>query len=334
MINIAIIGAGYWGPNLIRNFMSVSSANVAAVCDLSEERLQKISTVYPTINCVTDYSLILNDSSIHAVAIATPVDTHFKLAKAALDAGKHVLLEKPMTSNSAEAAILIDLAKKKNRILLIDHTFIYMGAVQKLKSLIDSGELGQINYYDSMRVNLGLFQHDVNVAWDLAVHDLSILYYLLPQKPIAVSATGMSHVANQPKNVVYMTLFYENSLIAHINVNWLSPVKVRQTLISGSKKMIVFDDLHASEKIKIYDTGISVRTAEDRYKTLVEYRTGDVLIPTYDRTEALKAEAEHFIACINDQAKPFTPGELGYSIVKTLEATDRSLEANGQYTEI
>lgn len=334
MINIAVIGAGYWGPNLVRNFSNTKGARVVTVCDLSEDRLQRIGGVYPSVKLEKYFDAVLKDENVHAVAIATPVRTHYALAKAALEAGKHVLLEKPMAESSAEAKTLMELAQKLNRVLLVDHTFIYMGAVRKLKNLIESGELGEINYYDSMRVNLGLFQSDINVAWDLAVHDISILYYLLPERPIGVSATGKSHVSGQPENVVFITLFYPNSMIAHINVNWLSPVKIRQTLIAGTKRMVVFDDLHASEKIKIYDSGISVKDIEDVNQARVEYRIGDILIPTYPRTEALAVEAAHFISCIKGEEKPCTGAKLGYDIVKLLEAAEKSLKTSGNYVEV
>ena len=334
LINIAVVGAGYWGPNLVRNFSTTNGAKVITVCDLSESRLQRIGDIYPSVKLEKNYDAVLKDQNVHAVAIATPVHTHYALAKAALEAGKHVLLEKPMAECSEKSKALMDLAQKVNRVLLIDHTFIYMGAVRKLKSLVESGELGTINYYDSIRVNLGLFQNDINVAWDLAVHDISILYYLFPERPIGVSATGKSHVAGQPENVVFMTLFYPNAMIAHINVNWLSPVKIRQTLISGSKKMVVFDDLHASEKIKIYDSGISVKNIEDINNAKVEYRIGDILIPTYPRTEALAVEATHFISCIRGEEEPCTGAKMGHDIVKLLETAQQSLKTNGNYVEV
>lgn len=334
MINMAVIGVGYWGPNLVRNFSNTEGASVVTVCDTSEERLQRIAHSYPGIKLTTDYASVLHDENVHAVAIATPVRTHYTLAKAALEAGKHVLLEKPMTERSCEAKELLELSQKVHRVLLVDHTFLYMGAIRKLKALIDAGDLGTINYYDSMRVNLGIFQNDVNVAYDLATHDISILYYLLPERPIGVSATGMSHIAGQPENVAFMTLFYPNSMIAHINVNWLSPVKIRQTLICGSRRMVVFDDLHASEKIKIYDSGITVRNIEDINKARVEYRMGDILIPTYPRTEALTVEAAHFIACIRGDEQPLSGAKLGYEIIKLLEAAEQSLKVNGNYVEV
>lgn len=334
MINIAVIGAGYWGPNLIRNFQDARDATVVTVCDLSEEKLRRSAVRYPTVRLEKDFAAVLRDKNVDAVVIATPVHTHYALASAALQAGKHVLVEKPMAESSAEAAMLVDLAAKANKVLLVDHTFLYMGAVRKLKSLIESGEIGDVLYYDSMRVNLGLFQSDINVAWDLAVHDISILFYLLPQRPVAVSATGMSHVSGQPENIVFMTLFYPGAMIAHINVNWLSPVKIRQTLIAGTRRMIVFDDLHASEKIKIYDSGISVKDMDDIMRTRVEYRVGDIRIPTYPRDEALAVEAAHFISCIKGEEKPCTDGHMGYEIVKLLEAAQKSLKENGIPVEL
>jgi len=333
-VNIGVIGVGYWGPNLVRNFNNTPGARVAAVCDIDPNKLRSIHVNYPSIKLFENFSELLQCTDIDAVAIATPVHTHYALTKQALNANKHVLIEKPITSSSNEAQELVELSIKKNLVLLVDHTFVYMGAVRKLHTLVRSGELGDINYYDSLRVNLGLFQNDVNAIWDLAVHDIAILHYLFENSPIAVSSTGMSHVLGQPENVAYITLFYNTNMITHINVNWLSPVKIRQTLISGSKKMVFFDDLHPSEKIKIYDSGVSVKTKEDMYKTLIEYRMGDILIPTYDRKEALAVEAEHFVRCILFGEKPLTHGEFGLHVVKIIEAANFSLRNMGRHTEI
>jgi predicted dehydrogenase len=331
VIKVGVIGYGYWGPNLVRNFSEVSGSSVVSVSDLRPERLALAKNRYPTIKTTTDHQELIANPEIDAVAIATPVSTHFNLAMQALEAGKHVLIEKPMTATVDEGVRLTNKAQRCKRVLLVDHTFVYMGAVKKIKELIKKGELGKIYYYDSTRVNLGLFQHDVNVIWDLAVHDLSILDYVLGANATAVSATGISHVSNAPENVAYITLFFDSSLIAHINVNWLSPVKVRLTLIGGSKKMVVFDDLQPSEKIKIYDTGITVNNRPDNiYEILIGYRTGDMWAPRFDTTEALKAEALHFIDCIENGREPDTNGEMGLRIVRILEAATKSVREKGK----
>lgn len=331
MIRIGVIGYGYWGPNLVRNFSEVSGSSVVSVSDLRSERLTLVKSRYPSIKTMTDHQELIADPTIDAVVIATPVSTHFDLSMQALEAGKHVLVEKPMTATVDEGARLIEKAQKCKRVLQVDHTFVYMGAVRKIKELIQNGALGEIYYYDSTRVNLGLFQHDVNVTWDLAVHDLAILDYVLGARAAAVSATGINHVSNVPENVAYMTLFFDSSLIAHINVNWLSPVKVRLTLIGGSKKMIVFDDLQPSEKIKIYDAGITVNNTPDSiYEILIGYRTGDMWAPRFDTTEALKAEALHFIDCIENGHEPDTNGEMGLRVVRILEAATKSIREKGK----
>ncbi|HAJ26434.1 MAG TPA: oxidoreductase [Syntrophus sp. (in: bacteria)] len=331
MIKIGVIGYGYWGPNLVRNFSEVSGSSVVSVSDLRSERLDLAKSRYPMVKTTTDHQELITDPEIDAVVIATPVSTHFNLAMQALEAGKHVLVEKPMTATADEGARLIDKAQRCKRVLLVDHTFVYMGAVRKIRELIQAGELGEIHYYDSTRVNLGLFQHDVNVTWDLAVHDLAILDYVLGAKVTAVSATGINHVSNAPENVAYMTLFFDSSLIAHINVNWLSPVKVRLALIGGSKKMIVFDDLQPSEKIKIYDTGITVNNTPDSiYEIRIGYRTGDMWAPRFDTTEALRAEALHFIDCIENGREPDTNGEMGLRVVRVLEAATKSIREKGK----
>jgi predicted dehydrogenase len=335
VIKVGVIGYGYWGPNLVRNFSEVSGSSVVSVSDLRQERLALVKSRYPAIRTTTDHQELITSPDIDAVVIATPVSTHFNLAMQALEAGKHVLVEKPMTATTDEGKRLIDKAKKCGRVLLVDHTFVYMGAVRKIRDLIQKGELGDIYYYDSTRVNLGLFQHDVNVTWDLAVHDLAILDYVLRANATAVSATGINHVSNAPENIAYMTLFFDSSLIAHINVNWLSPVKVRLTLIGGSKKMIVFDDLQPSEKIKIYDTGITVnKTPDSIYDILIGYRTGDMWAPRFDTTEALKAEALHFIDCINNSREPDTNGEMGLRVVQILEAATKSIKEKGKLVKL
>ena len=335
MIGVGVIGYGYWGPNLVRNFYQTKGAKVQTICDQKIDRLDLVASRYPAVRLCSDAQQLINDPSVDAVCIATPVSSHFDLALAALRAGKHVLVEKPMTANVTQASILIEEALKRNLVLMVDHTFIYMGAVRRIKEIIDNDGLGEVYYYDSTRINLGLFQQDVNVIWDLAVHDLSIMDYLLKCKPRAVSATGLSHVKGQPENMAFLTFFFECNVIAHINVNWLSPVKLRQTLIGGSKKMIVFDDLHSSEKIRVYDRGITFNSADENvYQTMVGYRTGDMWAPSYIQTEALQEEAAHFVACIEGKEKPVTDGEMGLRVVSALEAADQSLRTQGQMVEL
>jgi predicted dehydrogenase len=330
MIGVGVIGFGYWGPNLVRNFALSTGSQVVAVSDLDEQRLAQAQRLYPGVQTTTDYHQLISDKSVDAVVIATPVATHFDLASQALQAGKHVLITKPLASNSQQAEQLIEQSTRLNRVLMIDHTFIYTGAVSKIRELVQDGKLGDIYYYDSVRINLGLFQHDVNVIWDLAVHDLSIMDYILSSKPHSVSATGMSHVNDQPENVAFLTLFFENSLIAHIHVNWLAPVKLRRTLISGSKNMVVYDDLELSEKVKVYDKGVDL--AADRksiYEMLVGYRSGDMTAPQLDRTEALRTEVSHFIHCIETGETPLSHAESGLRIVRILEAATRSMQNQG-----
>lgn len=330
MINVGVVGYGYWGPNLVRNFATSGRTAVTMVSDLDPKRLAVAGRQYPGISTTTDYHEILANPDIHAVAIATPVQFHFDIALAALQAGKHVLVEKPMAASAADCRRLIDEAARRKLILMVDHTFIYTPAVQKMRDLVQTGELGDIYYYDSVRVNLGLFQHDVNVLWDLAVHDLSIIEYVLGKVPVAVSATGISHVPGAPENIAYLTMFFEDSTIAHVNVNWLAPVKVRQTLISGSKKMVVFNELEPSEKIKIYDKGIVLNDDQEQInKMIAGYRTGDMLAPQLAGTEALAAEVAHFADCIETGATPLTDGEMGYNVVKVLEAASKSLAQRG-----
>lgn len=329
-MKVAVIGAGYWGPNLIRNFLAADEVDAVVACDLDEGRLAKMRKSFYGIETSTDHSAVIARPDIDIVVIATPVSKHHEIAKAALLAGKHVWIEKPMTVSTSQAEELIEIAEQKNLKLFVDHTFIYTGAVSKMKEIITSGRLGDIYYFDSVRVNLGLFQHDVNVIWDLAPHDLSIADYLLEQKPVAVSAIGSCHVGNGLEDIAYLTLEYENNLIAHFHVNWLAPVKIRKTLIGGNKSMIVFDDNEASEKLKIYDKGIDVTTREGVYDTLVQYRTGDMLSPKLDQTEALAAGTRHFIDCILNDKTPLTDGHAGLSVVRVLEASGESIKNGGK----
>jgi predicted dehydrogenase len=335
MISVGVIGYGYWGPNLVRNFMEADGATVIAVSDLQAQRLKSVGARYPTVRTTDDFGSLLKDTSIDAVAIATPVSTHFELGMAALKAGKHVLMEKPLAATSEESLRLIDEAARRKRVLMVDHTFVYTEAVRKIREMVVGKVLGDVFYYDSVRVNLGLFQHDTNVIWDLAVHDLSIMDYVLPGEPVAVSATGISNIAGQPENVAYITLFFAENQIAHIHVNWLTPVKVRRTLIGGSEKMIVYDDLEPSEKVKIYDKGVTIsERPEAVYQHLVSYRSGDMWAPRLETTEALHTEALHFIDCIENQITPLTDGHSGLRIVRILEAAERSLRSRGQLVEL
>jgi predicted dehydrogenase len=335
MIGVGVIGYGYWGPNLVRNFMEAPGSQVVAVCDLREERLWPLRKLYPRLRTFSNPEELTRDKAVDAVVIATPVSSHFDLAMGALRAGKHVLVEKPLASNSDQARTLIAEAAARKLVLMVDHTFVYTEAVRKIRDLITSNALGQIYYYDAVRVNLGLFQHDVNVIWDLAIHDLSIMDYVLPKKPVAVSATGISHVPGQPENVAYITLFFADTEMAHVHVNWLTPVKVRHTLIGGSEKMILYDDLEPSEKVKVYDKGITVTPGPEAvYKMLVSYRSGDMWAPHLDNTEALQTEALHFTDCVENNRVPETDGQAGLRMVRMMEAAERSLRGRGKLVEI
>ncbi len=331
MINVGVIGVGYWGPNIIRNFDSCNQTRMVIASDLKPERLAFIQKKHPALKATADYREIINDPAIDAVAICTPVFTHYELAKEALLAGKHVFLEKPMTSTSQQAEELVNLAAQKKLTLMLDHTFIYTGAVQLIKKLVDAGEIGDIYYFDSVRINLGLFQHDVNVIWDLAPHDISIMDHFLQLKPESVVATGADHVGKGHEDVAYLTVYFPNTIIAHIHANWLSPVKIRQTLIAGTKKMIVWDDNLPNDKIKIYDSGITVnRTKDEIYDTLIQYRTGDMWAPKVPLTEALSLEVNHFAECIQSGATPLTDGVAGLNVVRILEASEKSIKARGK----
>jgi predicted dehydrogenase len=331
MINVGVIGYGYWGPNLVRNFAEIPGSRLIAISDLRAKRLALAKRQYPSVKTTKNYRDLLSDRNIDAVAIATSISSHFKIAMEVLRAGKHVLVEKPLATTGEEAKQLLKEARRRKLILMVDHTFVYSGAVRKIHELVKKAKLGSIYYYDAVRVNLGLFQHDVNVIWDLAVHDVSVMDYILPLRPYAVSATGMSHIAKQPENIAYLTLFFKNSLIAHIHVNWLAPVKVRRTLIGGNQRMIVYDDLEPSEKVKVYDKGIKVKTdAKSIYKMLVNYRTGDMWVPQVDITEALRTEILHFVDCVERKKHPITDGESGLRVVRILEAATRSMATRGR----
>jgi len=335
MIQVGVIGCGYWGPNLVRNFQESAATEMVAVSDLDSERLAQVRRQRPGLRVTTDYAEILSDPGIDAVAVATPVSSHFEIAMRALRAGKHVLVEKPLAANAEQAARLVEEADRRGLVLMVDHTFVYTGAIRKIRELIVGKELGDIYYYDSVRVNLGLFQHDVNVVWDLAVHDLAIVDYLLEAVPCAVSASGMSHFPGQHANTAYMTLFFDVPLVVHVNVNWLAPVKVRRTLVGGSRKMVVYDDLEPSEKIRVYDTGIAFSdSTANIHRMLIDYRVGDMLAPYVDRTEALKTEVAHFAHCVQEDRKPLTDGESGLRVVRVLEAATRSMAARGTPVEL
>jgi len=331
MIRVGVIGVGYWGPNIIRNLVANMSTQVPICADLKSERLEFIQSLYPFIQTTQDYREIVRNPDIDAIAICTPVFTHYQLAKEALQAGKHVLIEKPMTSNTREAEELINLAEKKQLTILVDHTFLFTGAVQKIKELVDSGEIGDIYYFDSVRINLGLFQHDINVVWDLAPHDISILNYIIDQEAEGIVATGADHVGNGMEDVAYVTVYYPGNSIAHIHVNWLSPVKIRQTLISGSRKMIVWDDNLPSEKVKVYDKGIEViKTTDQIYNTLIQYRMGDMYCPRIPQKEALSEEIRHFAECIMEGRQPISDGLFGWKVVRFLEAAEESMKNKGR----
>lgn len=329
MIRVAVVGAGYWGPNLIRNFSSCPETELVAVCDPDLQRLAVVMANYPNVTAEPQFDLLLARDDIDAVAVATPVVTHFPIALAALEAGKHVLVEKPLATSVGEAEQLIAVADQSNRTLMVDHTYVYSGPIQKIKAVIDAGEIGEVYFIDSVRINLGLFQRDVNVIWDLAPHDLSILDYLLGRLPVSVSAFGASHAdqSNEIEDVAYLSLDYGAGLLASLHVNWLSPVKIRHFIIGGSNKSIVFNDLEVTEKIKIYDRGITVNEdPQQRRGILVDYRTGDIWSPHVERVEPLQVMVSHFADCVLHGKRPRTDGEVGLRVVRILEAAQRSIK--------
>ena len=330
MINVGIIGYGYWGPKVARNFNFCKGAKLISICDLNEKRLNFAKLDYPFVKGHSDPKDMIVSKDLDAVAIVTPVFTHYELAKLALENGKHIFVEKPFTSNVAQGAELINLAHKKNLKIMVDHTFLFTGAVRKMREIIDSGELGSLFFYDSVRVNLGLFQHDVNVIWDLAPHDFSIMNYLIDYEPIALSAWGTEHFDRGLEDVAYVAVHFDDGFIAHFHCNWLSPVKIRKTLISGNKKMLVWDDLSSDEKVKIYDKGVRLKNTEGIHRLLVSYRSGDVHVPHIDNLEALKLEVDYFAECIGKNQNPFNDGEAGLKVVKMLEAADKSLKNDGK----
>mgnify|MGYP001596752116 CR=1 FL=1 len=334
MINVGVIGYGYWGPNIVRSLHGIEGVHLTSVCDKKTGAIEKVHKSYPDINFCRDYHDITRSSGIDAVAIATPVFTHFELAKDALLNEKHIFVEKPFTSNVKQAEELLDLADKKKLKIMVDHTFLFTGAVRKIKELVDKNALGDFLYYDSTRVNLGLFQHDINVIWDLVPHDLAIMDYIIKDKPVAISAKGVDHFGRGLEDVAYVTVYFEKNMIAHFNVNWLSPVKIRLTLIGGTKKMLVWNDVDADEKIKIYDKGVKVKGAEGIYKLLVDYRSGDMWAPRLDRSEALKIELELFVKHIKSNCPIINDGYSGLRIIEMLEATDKSLKKGGKVVKL
>jgi predicted dehydrogenase len=330
LINVGVIGCGYWGPNLIRNFDSIPGADVVGACDLEPSRIHRLQPDYPSLQFTTDAAALIDRKDVDAVAIATPVSTHFDLSMRAMRAGKHVLVEKPLAASSDEARRMIDEAARRNLVLMVDHTFVYSGTVRTVRDLVRNDGVGDITYYDAVRVNLGLFRHDVNVLWDLAVHDLSIMDYLLERTPSAVSATGASHVSGRSENIAYVTVFFDNNLIAHVHANWLAPVKIRHTLLGGTKKMIVCNDLEPVEKVKVYDSGIELSDdPDDKRRLQIGYRIGAMFAPPVDMTEALRTEALHFVSCVEGGAIPVTDGEAGLRVIRILEAATESMADRG-----
>ena len=331
---IGVIGCGYWGPNLLRNFAENERAQLRWICDLDESRLAAMGRRYPAAQTTSDYLRLLGDSELDAVAVVTPVATHFQIAKAALMAGKHVLVEKPLTATEREAEELNDLAERNQRTLMVDHTFVYTGAVRKMKEIVGNGELGELLYFDSVRINLGLFQKDINVLWDLAPHDLSIMDYLIDRQPEGLSAIGSCHIERGIENIAYLIMHFPGDFIAHFHFNWLAPVKIRRTMIAGSSKMILYDDIEPTEKVRIYDKGVTTnRVGADReadYQTLVSYRTGDVWAPKLDSTEALRHVVAEFLASICEGRRPLTDGQAGLRVVRLLEAAQQSIKNGGQ----
>lgn len=327
-MKIGVVGLGYWGPNLVRNFLGTEGVNAVVCCDIQKKKLDRIKQKFPMVEITSNLDSLLKRDDIDAVAVVTPVSTHFPVGMKVLKAGKHLLLEKPMTSSVGEAEQLLEEASRRNLVLMVDHTFIYTGAVQKIREIIEKGDLGEVLYFDSVRVNLGLFQHDTNVLWDLAPHDLSIMSYLIDVEPVSVSAIGINHF-NGVEDMAYLAVRFPRNIIAHFHVNWLSPVKIRRILIGGTKHMVVYDDMEPSEKVKVYDKGINLTSEESVYKTLVQYRMGDMYAPQIEQSEALGLLTAEFISCVKSQKPPTSDGVLGLGVVRILEAAERSLRAGG-----
>ncbi|MSU69178.1 MAG: Gfo/Idh/MocA family oxidoreductase [Opitutaceae bacterium] len=330
MKGICIVGYGYWGPKLVRNFLQAVAGRPVAVCDESSGRLAQAQKDFPGLRTFAAFDDVLRDASFDALALATPVSSHFSLAKRGLEAGRHVLVEKPLTPSRREADELIALAERQRRVLMVDHTFVYHPAVRKIKDLVEAGDLGRLRYIDSTRINLGLFQHDVNVLWDLAVHDLSIVNYLTPERPLAVSAIATAHTAGAPENIGFIVLRYASGLVVHLNCSWVSPVKIRHMLIGGDKKMILYNDLDANEPVKVYDSGYQARSDEDRSRLLFDYRVGDVYSPKISSREALGAMAADFRQAVTNGTQPVSHGRFGAEVVAILEAAQQSIRQRGQ----
>jgi predicted dehydrogenase len=337
---VGVIGCGYWGPNLLRNFSDTDRAELRWICDLDPKRLNALGRRYPSARTTLDYGRLLGDPELDAVVIATPVATHFPLANEALLAGKHVLVEKPFTSTVRESEHLIELAEREGLTIMVDHTFVYTGSVKKIREVVQQGELGDLLYFDSIRINLGLFQKDINVVWDLAPHDLSIMDFVIGRQAEAVTAIGSCHIEPGIENIAYVMLKFPDEFIAHFHFNWLAPVKIRRTLIAGSRKMVLYDDIEPTEKVRIYDRGVMMTPAakdddkEAAYKTLVSYRAGDVWVPKLDSTEALHYVCQEFLDAISESRAPLTDGGAGLRVVRVLEAAQRSLANGGQLIRI
>ncbi len=332
MIGIGIAGYGYWGPNLARAVADSGCARVEMIADRAPAARDRAALRHPAARMTADILEMIKDPAVDAVMIATPVNTHYELALAALQAGKHVLVEKPMADTPARAARLVDEAAARNLILMVDHTFVYTGAVQKIASLIEEGELGKLYYYDSTRVNLGIFQRDVDVIWDLAVHDFAILDRLMTSQPVAVSASAASCIEGSPANMAHLSVYYEDGAMAYLNVNWLAPVKIRQTVIGGSRRMVIYDDMQTSEKVKIYDRGAA--PGDDPYEPMVSYRTGEMRAPALSSKEALLTEVQEFVRCIETNAVPLTDGISGLRVVEILAAASMSTKRRGFPVEL
>lgn len=334
MINVAVVGYGYWGPQLVRNFQGLSTARVAVCCDANPARLTEVAARYPGVETATEYAAVLRDPRIDAVVVATPIQTHYAFARKALEHDKHVLVEKPIAASVAEAESLVELAAKRGLRLMVDHTFIYTGAVRKMKEIVEKGDLGELYYMDSVRINLGLFQRDVNVLWDLAPHDLAIMDHLIPEEPVSVCANGACSLGNGVENVAYLTVYFNSGLIAHFHNNWLAPVKVRTVLLGGSKRMILYDDMETSEKIKVYDRGVDVTSPEGMRDAMINYRLGDMWAPRLDQTEALSRMAGEFADAIAAVRPPVTDGRSGLNVVRILEAAEMSIKRRGREVKL
>ncbi|MEO3807840.1 Gfo/Idh/MocA family oxidoreductase [Sphaerisporangium sp. B11E5] len=337
-IGLAVIGAGYWGPNLVRNAMATPELRLEWLCDLDEERARAVLGRYTTVRPTASYEQVLQDPAVDAVAVATPARTHFDLVRAALDAGKHVLVEKPLTPTHAEGAKLVALAEERQRVLMLDHTFCYTPVVRKIRDLVTTGELGDVQFVDSVRINLGLVQPDVDVLWDLAPHDLSILDFVLPGglDPVAVSAHASDPIGAGRPCLAYLTLWLRSGVLAHVHVNWLSPTKIRTTVIGGSRRTIVWDDVNPAQRLAVYDRGVDLSSAgaDERRAALISYRTGDVVVPALPEREALRGVMSEFAAAITEGRAPLTDGRSGLRVLALLEAAGRSIHNDGRRIDL